>query len=604
MDPAKLQIVIALFEREYPEERIKKAILHCNSVDSAIEWLERESGASAPSTPMSNAVSASAPTRAAAKASRRRLNSKSAEAVPATTRPSILLEKEEQPPAPQSDSKASSRASPAASEGAAGLSDNVPPPQSRSPPASVVASSVVEPEQASVVASLAVEPEQQAASIAGLDDCEPEVTISSEEIPFIEIRPMEPDAAADWWAKARERWPRIRQDLLDQATGGQKRPAPAADDTEDGTSTPKKSRTGGFESPTATSSARPVATPQGSGGSASASAANAGGDEAAGSSEEASTSKARSPPSSHMRVGQFASRSAAALRSPLPASKVSSRRGSWTPGTSPRAQMSHNPSTEMCEICCNDIAKGAAVRLGCRHGWYCQNCMVKHAEARLEVGAAHVACPECAAPIAECNLRKMLPPEIIDRLLARSLEQAVSSTADLAACPTANCPMRVALEPGVEPRLMCTECKRESCLRCGSQPYHKGLTCEEHRERRNTKNAKKAQIKQAEDDESFRQWMEETGTKQCPTCSIAVTKQDLGKQATQYQECHKMLCRNCNTRFCYKCLKILTESFTCGCSIDRHGFFDSKTGKRMDHLRPAKVGRPASKPAVKNKAVR
>jgi len=293
------------------------------------------------------------------------------------------------------------------------------------------------------------------------------------------------------------------------------------------------------------------------------------------------------------------------LRSPLPSAKVSSRRGSWTPGTSPRAQMSHNPSTEMCEICCNDIAKGAAVRLGCRHGWYCQNCMVKHAEARLEVGAAHVACPECAAPIAECNLRKMLPPEIIDRLLARSLEQAVSSTADLAACPTANCPMRVALEPGVEPRLMCTECKKESCLRCGSQPYHKGRTCEEHAEHRRNKGAKKAQIKQAEDDESFRQWMEETGTKQCPTCSIAISKQDLDKQNQQYQECHKMLCRNCNTKFCFKCSKVLTESFTCGCSIDRHGFFDSKTGKRQDHLRPAgKPGRPAGKPAAKAKVAR
>jgi len=600
MDPAKLQIVIALFEREYPEERIKKAILHCNSVESAIEWLERESGASAPSTPLSNAVSASAPTRAAAKASRKRLNSKSAEAVPATTRPT-LLDKEEQPPAPRSDSKASSRASPAISEGAAiseGLSDNVPPTQSRSPPVSIVA-------------SVAVEPEPQAASMAGLDECEAEVVISSDEIPFIEIRPMEPDAAADYWAKARERWPRIRQDLLDQATGGQKRPAPASSEAaDDAASTPtKKSRTG-FESPTATPSARPPATPQGSGGSASASAANVGGDEAAGSSEETSTIKANSPPSaSHHRVGQFAHRTAAGLRSPIPSAKVSSRRGSWTPGTSPRAQMSSNPSTEMCEICCNDIAKGAAVRLGCRHGWYCQNCMVKHAEARLEVGAAHVACPECAAPIAECNLRKMLPPEIIDRLLARSLEQAVSSTDDLKACPTPNCPMRVALEPGEEARLQCPECKKESCLRCGAQPYHKGITCEEHAERMRSRRAKKVSDMKAQsqikDDESFRQWMEETGTKQCPTCCMAVTKLNLDSQATQYQECHKMYCRNCNTKFCFKCLKILTESFTCGCSIDRHGFVDYKTGKRLEHLRPpGKVGRPASKPAAKTKAGR
>jgi len=585
MDPAKLQIVIALFEREYPEERIKKAILHCNSVDSAIEWLEKESGASATST----SDTASAPTRAAAKASRRRLNSKSAEALPATTRPS-LLDKDEQPLAPPSDSKASSRASPAISEG---LSDNVPAPQSRSPPASIVA-------------AVAVEPEPQAASSVGLDECEAEVSISSDEIPFVEIRPMEPDAAAGWWAKARQRWPRIRQDLLDQALGV-KRPAPASTETADAASTPtKKSRTS-FESPTATPSARPPATPQGSsGGSASASAANTIGEEPAGSSEETSATKAHSPSSpSHLRVGKFASRSAAVLRSPVPSAKVSKSRGSWTPGTSPRAQMSHNASTETCEICCNDIPKNAAVRLGCRHGWYCQNCMIKHAEARLEVGAAHVACPECAAPIAECNLRKMLPQEIIDRLLARSLEQAVSSTGDLFACPTPNCPMRVALEAGEEPRLQCTECKKESCLRCGAQPYHKGFTCEEHAERQaRNKRAKKAQS-QIEDDKSFKQWMEDTGTKQCPTCGMAVSKQNLDSQNNQYQECHKMMCRNCSTKFCFKCSKILTDSFSCGCSIDRHGFVDPKTGKRLDHLRPpGKPGRPASKPVAKMKAGR
>jgi len=224
--------------------------------------------------------------------------------------------------------------------------------------------------------------------------------------------------------------------------------------------------------------------------------------------------------------------------------------------------------------------------------------MQRHAEARLEVGAAHVACPECSAPIAECNLRKMLSPELMERLLARSLEQAVSSTSDLWACPTPNCPMRVALEDGEEPRLVCPECNKESCLRCGAQPYHKGLTCDEYAEKMRARGRKKAEAK-AED--SFKKWMEETGTKQCPTCKIAVTKLNLGAQSTQYQECHKMVCRNCSTKFCFKCCKILTETFTCGCSIDKHGFVDPVTGKRLEHLRPQK-GRPAAKAGSRTKA--
>merc|ERR1719401_2586540 len=100
--------------------------------------------------------------------------------------------------------------------------------------------------------------------------------------------------------------------------------------------------------------------------------------------------------------------------------------------------------------------------------------------------------------------------------------------------------------------------------------------------------------------------MEETGSKQCPTCRMAVTKPNLKSQATQHAECHKMLCRNCNTKFCFKCLAVLTDSYTCGCTRDAHGFVDPKTGKRISHLRKAPAsakrkagaGRGAAAPAA------
>merc|ERR1719313_2469415 len=354
---------------------------------------------------------------------------------------------------------------------------------------------------------------------------------------------MPAEAAAQYWAKARDRSPTIRQSLLDTTSIAQKRPATGSGD--DAFSSPTKRSRSGFESPSAAHQGRPPATPQGSGGSAMSRATSAAADDAAASSDETSASKVHSPSSgSQHRVGQFASRArnAAMLRSPPPG-PVSGGRSSLTPGTSPRMQMMHNLTQVTCEICCNDTPKGAAVQFGCKHGWYCQNCMVRHAEARLEVGDPHVACPECQAPIAECNLRRVLPPDTMERLLARSLEKAVSATADLWACPTPNCPMRVALEDGEEPRLQCTECKKESCLRCGAQPYHKGLSCEEHAEKMRQRKTKKAES--FRDDDSFRKWMEETGTKQCPTCGMAVTKQNLNSQNTQYKECHKMVCRTC-----------------------------------------------------------
>jgi len=252
-----------------------------------------------------------------------------------------------------------------------------------------------------------------------------------------------------------------------------------------------------------------------------------------------------------------------------------------------------NIKEELCEICCNDIPKHRAVKLACSHGWYCAQCVLRHAEARLSTGASSITCPECCIALAERDLRKLLPQELIDRLLNRSLEQAVSSAPDLWACPTPNCPMRVALEDGELPRLKCTICHKTSCLRCGTQPFHRGLTCEENRNRR-----KQGKRQRDEDIEGLMKWIEKTGTKQCPTCRIAVTKQNLTKQATQYSECHKMVCRNCSTKFCFKCLAVLSDSYTCGCTINAHGFIDPLTGKRLNHL---KRGKAKAKVAPKKK---
>lgn len=279
-----------------------------------------------------------------------------------------------------------------------------------------------------------------------------------------------------------------------------------------------------------------------------------------------------------------------ALRgTPTPQRRLSAESGS--------PQLRWNPGVEMCAICCSDVEEGTAVRLGCSHGWYCLECMRRHAEARMEVGAVFVACPECAVPLAEHVLRTVLPPAVCERLQQRGLEAAVSGDQGLFACPTPNCTMRVALEDGDLPRLKCPICNKVSCLRCGSQPYHRGLTCQQHAER---KRARRHSVGMTQ----LRQWMQEVGAKQCPTCQAVVTKENLKYQDTQKSECHKMLCRNCRTRFCFKCLKVLTSSFTCGCTKDNHGFVDPRTGRVLTHLRAARgtSAKAKAKAAAKAKA--
>merc|ERR1712207_122686 len=79
--------------------------------------------------------------------------------------------------------------------------------------------------------------------------------------------------------------------------------------------------------------------------------------------------------------------------------------------------------------------------------------------------------------------------------------------------------------------------------------------------------------------------MKETGSKQCPGCKMVVTKENLDCQSGQSSECHKMMCRNCGTRFCFKCLALLTDTYACKCTDKRHQFVDPHTGEHIKHLR-------------------
>lgn len=244
-----------------------------------------------------------------------------------------------------------------------------------------------------------------------------------------------------------------------------------------------------------------------------------------------------------------------------------------------------NEEAVACSICTDDWAPGQALRLPCGHGWYCCGCLQRFAEVRLEEGRHEVPCPECGQALGQGLLRAVLPQRTLDRLLERSLEQAVSASSSLWPCPTPDCPHRVALEEGQAPCLQCPRCRRESCLRCHASPYHHGRTCEEHAARGRRASGSGGPAPERSDEDLLREWMKKTGTRQCPRCQMAITKEDLSRQLTQRSECHKMICRNCETRFCFKCLKVLTGTTTCGCTGDNHGFINPKTGRFVSHLR-------------------
>ncbi|CAE7290048.1 unnamed protein product [Symbiodinium natans] len=126
---------------------------------------------------------------------------------------------------------------------------------------------------------------------------------------------------------------------------------------------------------------------------------------------------------------------------------------------------------------------------------------------------------------------------------------------------------------------------------CGAQPYHEGLSCEEHRKKERARG----------DDDSFMKWMKETGTKQCPKCGMATSKENLDSQTDQVEECHKMLCRSCGTKFCFGCGAVLTETYTCGCTQNAHNFVDPHTGKLVKHLQKLRVAKAKAKAKAKSR---
>lgn len=68
--------------------------------------------------------------------------------------------------------------------------------------------------------------------------------------------------------------------------------------------------------------------------------------------------------------------------------------------------------------------------------------------------------------------------------------------------------------------------------------------------------------------------LERLGLKQCPGCGEGVQKES--------ETCHKMICRSCRARFCFKCLARL-EYFNCACSGAEHHFVDPVSGEILAH---------------------
>merc|ERR1712216_295449 len=68
--------------------------------------------------------------------------------------------------------------------------------------------------------------------------------------------------------------------------------------------------------------------------------------------------------------------------------------------------------------------------------------------------------------------------------------------------------------------------------------------------------------------------LEYFNVKRCPACGAGVQKES--------ETCHKMICRTCRAKFCFRCLHRL-EYFNCGCTGAEHRFIDPVNGEIVAH---------------------
>lgn len=199
-------------------------------------------------------------------------------------------------------------------------------------------------------------------------------------------------------------------------------------------------------------------------------------------------------------------------------------------------------------------------------------------------------CASCREPLSDGALRQVLSPDELAVHEKRRYEAAAASCGSIH-CPTTDCPGTVAAELSDAQKesgqaWRCTLCGKDSCLACGTQPYHHGITCAEakanvqrgeakaERKRKAAATTPAAGPSQAETDKATAEYLERE-TRTCGRCGAYVQKSG---------GCDKVQCSVCGQRMCYRCgaqadVKTQRLPSWCKCTGGDHAFFNNRTGE-------------------------
>lgn len=194
-----------------------------------------------------------------------------------------------------------------------------------------------------------------------------------------------------------------------------------------------------------------------------------------------------------------------------------------------------------CKICYVDIEVGAGITLkNCRHQ-FCKECFVdsvKHSEDVL------VKCPfmgddgkSCDLAIQEREIRALVPRELFDKYLDKSLNKFQATNINTYHCKTPDCKGFIEFDRKVL-GFKCFVCEKVNCITC--KVIHQGKNCQEYEDQINP-NGKRIR-ENAESENTIKQLVKNGEAMFCPMCQIPVMK-SIG--------CDFITCTTCKLGICW-----------------------------------------------------
>ncbi|XP_076470745.1 ranBP-type and C3HC4-type zinc finger-containing protein 1-like isoform X2 [Babylonia areolata] len=204
------------------------------------------------------------------------------------------------------------------------------------------------------------------------------------------------------------------------------------------------------------------------------------------------------------------------------------------------SELVSNSQPFTCPICFDDIDAGQGVVLrDCLHQ-FCRSCLTDTVRLTEE---AVLKCPyqddsyKCDALLQDRDVRALVPEQVYEKYLRRSLDVAESQASNSYHCKTPDCRGWCLYEDLVN-FFRCPVCQQENCLTC--RAIHQGMNCKQYQDdlrirAANDKAALQTQV-------MLQEMLDKGEAMPCPQCEVIVQKKD---------GCDWIRCSICKTEICW-----------------------------------------------------